>query len=142
MTDDHMLLAEAFIETCYQMYHQFRTGPTPRNGDFNINLKASHKEVEIWPEDDISLLGLETVETLLCNYWFSGDKKFQDRFWKILLCFSKYASIHLGGCSSIGNVQNLIARDKMKSYFLGETLEYIYFLFLMTWIPSTLINMC
>lgn len=79
LIDDQMELAEAFMETYYQMYHQFRTGLTPENVGFSINPKASRKDMEIWPEDGISLLGLEIVESLFCNYWLSGDKKFQDQ---------------------------------------------------------------
>lgn len=98
--------------------------------------------MEVWLEDSIILLGLETVESLFCNYWLSGDKKFQDQGWESLLCFIKYASIRLHDCPSVGNVQNPITRDKMESYFWGETLSTYIFRFLMTWISSTLINMC
>lgn len=75
-------------------------------------------------------------------YWFGGEKKYKDPRWEILRCFSKYTSIHVGGFSSIGNVQNPITRDEMESYFLGDTLSTYILCFLMTWVSSTLINMC
>lgn len=59
----------------------------------------------------------------------SGEKEYQDLGGVILQYFSKYSSIHSGGCSSVYNVQNPTPRDKMECLFLGETLMYIYLLF-------------
>lgn len=73
-------------------------------------------------------------------YWFSGDEKYQDPRWEILLRFKKNTSLQVGGFSSIGTVQNPTTRDTMESYCLGDALSTCIFCFLMTWISSTLIN--
>lgn len=57
----------------------------------NIKPKASRKDIQIWPEDNVSLLLPETVESLFYLYWFSGNKKYQNQGWKTLQCFSKYS---------------------------------------------------
>ncbi len=46
--------------------------------------------------------------------------------------FEKYTRLEAGGYSSINNVMdphNPEFRDKMESFFLGETLKYLFLLF-------------
>ncbi|PKU37408.1 endoplasmic reticulum mannosyl-oligosaccharide -alpha-mannosidase [Limosa lapponica baueri] len=88
LTADHMKLAEALIETCYQMYAQVETGLSPEIVHFNLHAQKGHKDVEI--------------------------------------------KVPTGGYTSINNVQNPSnpePRDKMESFFLGETLKYMFLLF-------------
>lgn len=47
LTADHMKLAEALIETCYQMYEQVETGLSPEIVHFNLHAQKGHKDVEI-----------------------------------------------------------------------------------------------
>lgn len=47
LTADHMKLAEALIETCYQMYAQVETGLSPEIVHFNLHAQKGHKDVEI-----------------------------------------------------------------------------------------------
>ena len=57
---------------------------------------------------------------------------YQDWGWKIFQSIEKYAKIPTGGYSSIGNVldpKNLQYKDKMESFFIGETLKYLFLLF-------------
>lgn len=42
-----MKLAEALIETCYQMYAQVETGLSPEIVHFNLHAQKGHKDVEI-----------------------------------------------------------------------------------------------
>ena len=60
------------------------------------------------------------------------NKNYQDQGWKIFQAFEKYTKIPEGGYSSINNVLNPNSpdfRDKMESFFLGETLKYLFLLF-------------
>lgn len=127
------------METYYQMYHQFRSGLSPEILYFNINPKAGHKDMGIWPEDNFNLLWLETVESLFCLYCSSGDKEYQDWGWQILQFFNRCTSTHSGDYSSVDNVQT--PRDTMGSFFLGETLGTYILSFQMTWTSSTLTDM-
>ncbi|XP_038623920.1 endoplasmic reticulum mannosyl-oligosaccharide 1,2-alpha-mannosidase isoform X2 [Tachyglossus aculeatus] len=129
---DHMDLAKALMETCYQMYRQVETGLSPEIVHFNTHPQNGHRDVEVKPADRHNLLRPETVESLFYLYRLTGDKKYQDWGWEILRSFNKYTRVSSGGFSSINNVQNPKSpepRDKMESFFLGETLKYMFLLF-------------
>ncbi|XP_043913988.1 endoplasmic reticulum mannosyl-oligosaccharide 1,2-alpha-mannosidase isoform X2 [Protopterus annectens] len=84
------------------------------------------------PADRHNLLRPETVESLFYLYRFTKDRKYQDWGWEILKNFNKYTLVPSGGYTSINNVQNPNnpdPRDKMESFFLGETLKYFFLLF-------------
>lgn len=59
------------------------------------------------------------------------------RDWDLIVCFffqafEQYTKVNGGGYSSIDNVldqKNPEFRDKMESFFLGETLKYFFLLF-------------
>uniref|UniRef100_A0A8C9F235 alpha-1,2-Mannosidase n=1 Tax=Pavo cristatus TaxID=9049 RepID=A0A8C9F235_PAVCR len=118
LTADHMKLAEALIETCYQMYAQVETGLSPEIVHFNLH-----------PADRHNLLRPETVESLFYMYRFTGDKKYQDWGWEILQNFNKYTRVRSGHNALILTELYSLPRDKMESFFLGETLKYMFLLF-------------
>ncbi|XP_053137854.1 endoplasmic reticulum mannosyl-oligosaccharide 1,2-alpha-mannosidase isoform X2 [Hemicordylus capensis] len=129
---DHMDLALELAETCYQMYAQVETGLSPEIVHFNMHAQKDQKDVEIKTADRHNLLRPETVESLFYLYRFTGDKKYQDWGWEILESFNKYTRVATGGYTSINNVQspsNPEPRDKMESFFLSETLKYLFLLF-------------
>lgn len=83
------------------------------------------------PLDAHCLLRPETVESLFIVYRLTGDKKYQDYGWNIFQAIEKHAKVPSGGYSSLNNVKDtrLGFRDKMESFFLGETLKYLFLLF-------------
>uniref|UniRef100_A0A8C0SEZ2 alpha-1,2-Mannosidase n=1 Tax=Canis lupus familiaris TaxID=9615 RepID=A0A8C0SEZ2_CANLF len=129
---DHMELARALMDTCYQMNRQMETGLSPEIVHFNLYPQNDHKDVQVKPADRHNLLRPETVESLFYLYRLTGDRKYQDWGWEILQSFNTYTRVPSGGYSSISNVQDPLnpqPRDKMESFFLGETLKYLYLLF-------------
>ncbi|XP_057579268.1 endoplasmic reticulum mannosyl-oligosaccharide 1,2-alpha-mannosidase isoform X1 [Hippopotamus amphibius kiboko] len=129
---DHMELARALMDTCYQMNRQMETGLSPEIAHFNLHPEKSHKDVQVKAGDRHNLLRPETVESLFYLHRLTGDRKYQDWGWEILLSFNTHTRVPSGGYSSISNVQdphNPQPRDKMESFFLGETLKYLYLLF-------------
>ncbi|XP_049751783.1 endoplasmic reticulum mannosyl-oligosaccharide 1,2-alpha-mannosidase isoform X1 [Elephas maximus indicus] len=129
---EHMDLAKALMETCYQMNRQMKTGLSPEIAHFNVVPQEGHQDVEVKPADRHNLLRPETVESLFYLHRCTGDSKYQDWGWEILQSFNTYTRVPTGGYSSINNVQdpqNPGPRDKMESFFLGETLKYLYLLF-------------
>lgn len=131
LSTNHMKLAKELIETCYQMYAQIETGLSPEIVYFNLN-PHNAKDVEVKPADRHNLLRPETVESLFYMYRFTRDKKYQEWGWEIFQNFNKYTRVDTGGYTSINNVQsseNPEPRDKMESFFLGETLKYFFLLF-------------
>uniref|UniRef100_UPI0037E9AB3E endoplasmic reticulum mannosyl-oligosaccharide 1,2-alpha-mannosidase n=1 Tax=Semicossyphus pulcher TaxID=241346 RepID=UPI0037E9AB3E len=128
---DHMDLAVQLMETCHQMYKQMETGLSPEIAHFNLQA-GDGRDVIVKPADRHNLLRPETVESLFYMYRFTKDTKYRDWGWDILQSFNKYTKVPDGGYTSINNVRdpdNPGPRDKMESFFLGETLKYFYLLF-------------
>lgn len=128
---DHMDLAKQLMETCYQMYVQMETGLSPEIVHFNMH-QGSNRDIDVKLADRHNLLRPETVESLFYLYRFTKDHKYQEWGWEILQNFNKYTKVPSGGYTSINNVRDPeypSPRDKMESFFLGETLKYLYLLF-------------
>ncbi|XP_076614682.1 endoplasmic reticulum mannosyl-oligosaccharide 1,2-alpha-mannosidase [Chaetodon auriga] len=128
---DHMDLAVELIETCHQMYKQMETGLSPEIVHFNLQASDS-RDVIVKPADRHNLLRPETVESLFYMYRFTKDTKYRDWGWDILQSFNNHTKVPGGGYTSINNVRDPVnpgPRDKMESFFLGETLKYLYLLF-------------
>ena len=82
--------------------------------------------------DAHNLLRPETVESLFVMHQLTKDKQYQDWGWEIFKAFEKYTKVSSGGYSSIRSVKNAAGpgwRNKMESFFTGETLKYFYLLF-------------
>ncbi|XP_068588533.1 endoplasmic reticulum mannosyl-oligosaccharide 1,2-alpha-mannosidase [Cebidichthys violaceus] len=128
---DHMDLAVQLMETCHQMYRQMETGLSPEIVHFNMQASGG-QDVVVKPADRHNLLRPETVESLFYMYRFTKDPKYRDWGWEILHSFNNYTKVPGGGYTSINNVRDPVnpgPRDKMESFFLGETLKYLYLLF-------------
>ena len=83
------------------------------------------------PADTHNLQRPETVESLFYLYRITGEKQYQEWGWNIFQAFEKHTKLP-EGYASIGNVKSAQFpnhRDKMESFFLGETLKYLYLLF-------------
>ncbi|CAN9504766.1 unnamed protein product [Ophioblennius macclurei] len=131
LSGEHMDLAERLMETCHQMYKQMETGLSPEIAHFSLQ-STDGQDVVVKPADRHNLLRPETVESLFYMFRFTKDTKYRDWGWDILQSFNKYAKVSGGGYTSINNVRdprNPGPRDKMESFFLGETLKYLYLLF-------------
>ncbi|CAL8317830.1 unnamed protein product [Lota lota] len=129
---DHMDLAQQLMETCHQMYVQMETGLSPEIAQFNLHPATDGRDIDVKTPDRHNLLRPETVESLFYLYRFTKDPKYQDWGWDILQSFNKHTKVASGGYTSINNVRDPVnpgARDKMESFFLGETLKYLFLLF-------------
>lgn len=127
----HMKLAEDLAYTCYQTYVRMPTRLAPEITYFNMAPEAA-EDLIVKPLDAHNLLRPETLESLFVLYRITGDKKYQDWGWQIFQAIEKYTKTPDGGYSSINNVKdpgNPHFRDKMESFFLAETLKYLYLLF-------------
>lgn len=122
--------AKDLMETCVQMYSQMPTGLSPELVYFNQGPPSSD-DIIVKPLDAHNLLRPETVESLYILYRLTGDKKYQEYGWTIFQAFEKHTKIASGGYSSLNSVKdpNLGFRNKMESFFLGETLKYLFLLF-------------
>jgi len=126
-----MRLGRELMRTCYQMYNSTPTGLSPEITYFNTN-PAVKDDLYIKPLDRHNLLRPETVESLFYMWRITKEQKYRDWGWNIIQAFEKYTKVPHGGYTSINNVQdtrNVQPKDKMESFFVGETLKYLFLLF-------------
>lgn len=117
--------------TCYKMYESMPTGLSPEIVHFDIADQAS-EDIIVKPLDRHNLLRPETIESLFYFYRDTKNETYRTWGWKIFEAFEKYTKVKGGGYSSINNVldpKNPEFRDKMETFFLGETLKYFFLLF-------------
>jgi len=81
--------------------------------------------------DSRYILRPETVESLFLAYRLTGKEKYREWGWNILRSIEKYCRVSSGGYASILDVDSKDSRkdDKMETFFLAETLKYLYLLF-------------
>ncbi|KAF5352330.1 hypothetical protein D9756_006155 [Leucocoprinus leucothites] len=77
------------------------------------------------------MLRPETVESLFIAYRLTGDERYRERGWNIFQAIETHCRIETGGYATILNVDEVPAQkeDKMETFFLSETLKYLYLLF-------------
>ncbi|GLV42700.1 alpha-Mannosidase class I b [Carabus blaptoides fortunei] len=131
MPASHMRLAEDLMYTCYQTYALQPTFLAPEITYFYIQGDSNKNDMYVKNNDAHNLLRPEFIESLFYMYRFTGNKTYQDWGWEIFQAFDKYTKV-AHGYTSIGNVRNPTntrPKDMMESFFLGETLKYLYLLF-------------
>ncbi|PFH45060.1 glycoside hydrolase family 47 protein [Amanita thiersii Skay4041] len=137
------------VETCMAT-HETETGLSPEivyfrvdddgledtyKGDWYIKgaygVSRSGHPMTMAPYDARYILRPETVESLFLAYRLTGDEKYRQYGWNIFQSIEKYCKLSSGGYSSILNVDNPAGKrdDKMETFFLAETLKYLYLLF-------------
>lgn len=78
------------------------------------------------------ILRPEVIESYLMLYRITGDKKYRDWGWDAAQAIQKYTKAGPGrGYSGIRNIdsQNPEQDDTQQTFFLAETLKYLYLLF-------------
>ncbi|XP_020576782.1 mannosyl-oligosaccharide 1,2-alpha-mannosidase MNS3 isoform X2 [Phalaenopsis equestris] len=140
---ENLSLAEDLAKTCFEMYSVTSTGLAPEIAYFNIEGNSEHgldggnksseyvNDIIIRPNDRHNLLRPETVESLFVLHRITQDPKYREWGWKIFQAFEKHTKVDSGGYSSLSDVTRIPThkRDKMETFFLGETLKYLYLLF-------------
>ena len=129
LPESHMDLAKKLMKTCYEMYRQMPIGLAPEIAHFNTNGKGN--DLIIKDADAHNLLRPETVESLFIMHRLTKDPVYVEWGWEIYLKFEKYCRVDTGGYSSLHSVKKdpPSMRNKMESFFLGETLKYLFLLF-------------
>lgn len=135
-------LAEELAKTCYEMYEVTQTGLAPEIAYFNLYAEnvaveggkadSMYKhDIRIRPADRHNLLRPETVESLFILYRITEDPRYRNWGWNIFQAFERHTKVNSGGYTSLSDVTVIPApkRDKMETFFLGETLKYLYLLF-------------
>lgn len=108
--------AEYLQESCFYMWQLFGIEPE----EFN------YKTMEITYPD--YALRPENIESAYYLYHFTGDMKYREMGETYLKCIMEYCRLDEGYAS----LQSVVAKqksDSMPSFFLAETLKYLYLLF-------------
>lgn len=129
LPQSHLDLAKELAATCNHMYTDMATGLAPEIAFFHP--EPGGQDMTVKDNDAHNLLRPETVESLFIMHRITKDPIYVEWGWKIYQNFEKWTRIDTGGYSSLRNVKNNPPgfRDKMESFFLGETLKYLFLLF-------------
>ncbi|XP_050360996.1 endoplasmic reticulum mannosyl-oligosaccharide 1,2-alpha-mannosidase isoform X2 [Nymphalis io] len=124
----HMSFAEELLYTCYLTYAVQPTFLAPEITHFNM--VSTTEDMMTKTADAHSLLRPEFVESLFYFYQLTGNTTYQDWGWQVYQAIEKYAKVP-NGYTSISNVKSTkpVYRDMMESFFMSETLKYLYLLF-------------
>ncbi|VDK52082.1 unnamed protein product [Anisakis simplex] len=127
MPKSHLGLAKKIGEGCHRMY-ETSTGLGPEIIYFHQQPGAKG-DISIKPSDAHCLLRPEAIEAWFYLYRATGDKMYQEWGWAAFEAIKKHAWVE-HGFSSVVNVKRIPVsyRDVMESFFLAETLKYLYLL--------------
>ncbi|KAK1224643.1 mannosyl-oligosaccharide alpha-1,2-mannosidase [Marasmius sp. AFHP31] len=137
------------LEGCMRT-HETRTGLSPEIAAFGTDPNDSKSDRDWYiegnsrggnpPYDARYMLRPETVESLFLAWRLTGDQKYRDYSWKIFQAIETYCKLPLdtgGGYATVLDVDSRDAEgggkvrmdDKQETFFLSETLKYIYLTF-------------
>ncbi|KAG8380257.1 hypothetical protein BUALT_Bualt07G0174400 [Buddleja alternifolia] len=125
----YLSLAEELAWTCYNFYQSTPTKLAGENYFFN-----SGQDMSVGTSWNI--LRPETVESLFYLWRLTGNKTYQEWGWNIFQAFEKNSRIE-SGYVGLKDVNTGVKDNMMQSFFLAETLKYLYLLFS----PSSVISL-
>ncbi|KAK3286169.1 hypothetical protein CYMTET_6264 [Cymbomonas tetramitiformis] len=125
--DEALEHAEQLAETCREMYARTATGLAPESVLFN-RFQIGGMGMQDHPQN---FLRPETVESFFLLYRRTGNPKYREWGWEIFQAFEKHARVETGGYAGLKNVNvdPPTQDDTMQSFFLAETLKYLFLLF-------------
>ncbi|KAK9909409.1 hypothetical protein WJX75_001817 [Coccomyxa subellipsoidea] len=121
--DKYMALARNLTNTCYEMYRRMPTGLGPEQVTFQTGIMSK--------VTGYNILRPEVVESIFMLYRTTNDTLYRDMGWSIFQAFETYSKVDSGGYSGVVDVGIVppTKDDKMQSFWLAETLKYLYLLF-------------
>ncbi|KAM4059787.1 glycosyl hydrolase family protein [Hirsutella rhossiliensis] len=151
-SEDDMRLARELMQTCWGMYKYMATGlaaeithfqiPTPplpesaahsAPADFDADPKGEwRRDFSVKSNDVHNLQRPETVESLFYMWRITGDVKYREWGWEMFRSFMNHTAVEdRGGFTSLHNANVIppVVKDNMESFWLAETLKYMYLLF-------------
>lgn len=114
-------LAEELAWTCYNFYQSTPTKLAGENYFF-------HSGQDMSVGTSWNILRPETVESLFYLYRLTGNKTYQEWGWNIFQAFEKNSRVE-SGYVGLKDVNTGVKDNMMQSFFLAETLKYLYLLF-------------
>ncbi|KAK6911098.1 Glycoside hydrolase family 47 [Dillenia turbinata] len=124
-SEKFLSLAEELAWTCYSFYQSAPTQLTGRRNYFFRPGQARHDPSQVHPWN---ILRPETIESLFYLWRMTGNKTYQDWGWNIFQAFEKNSRTE-SGYVGLKDVNTGVKDNMMQSFFLAETLKYLYLLF-------------
>ena len=116
-------IAKALMYTCWQMYARTPTGIAPEYVNF------FGRDFSVPPDVPYYILRPETVESMFILQQLTGDQMYRDWGHAIMTSIERYCKTTYG-YGALPDVRDTSRGpdDKMESFFLAETLKYLYML--------------
>ena len=115
-----MKIGQEITQTCHESYESTFT----KLGPEVIRFDQTSRQL-----DNSYLLRPETVESYFMMWRLTKDPKYREWGWKVVQALELNCKVE-GGYSGLRNVNILNSRDDVQqSFFLAETLKYLYLLF-------------
>ncbi|XP_063299550.1 mannosyl-oligosaccharide 1,2-alpha-mannosidase IA [Pelobates fuscus] len=125
-TGHHMELAAEIARTCHESYDRTTTklGPEAFRFDGGVEAIATRQNEKYY------ILRPEVIETYLYMWRFTHDPKYRQWGWEAVQALEKNCRVE-AGYSGVRDVYaaNPSHDDVQQSFFLAETLKYLYLLF-------------
>ncbi len=118
----HLRIADRLLETCVKSYRFTSSGIGPEYFVFQPHMAVGDASYNMRPE---------VVESLFVLWRVTGDEKWRRYGWEIFESIERHCRLPDGrGYTGLRNVNQPNDKlDKMESFFLAETLKYLYLLF-------------
>ncbi|KAJ8908480.1 hypothetical protein NDN08_005189 [Rhodosorus marinus] len=114
-------IAEGVAESCYLMYHITDSGLSGDSSDLNPKGARSYGPYLQRPE---------VIEAQFYLWRHTKDPKYRAYAWKIFEAIQKHTKVPAGYCGlATVNGPSPTKKDSMESFFLAETLKYLYLIF-------------
>ncbi|KAK8595807.1 hypothetical protein V6N12_064316 [Hibiscus sabdariffa] len=116
-----LALAEELAWTCYNFYQSTPTKLAGENYHF-----PTGKDMTVSTRWNI--LRPETIESLFYLWRLTGNKTYREWGWNIFQAFERNSRVETGYVG-LKDVNTGLKDNMMQSFFLAETLKYLYLLF-------------
>ncbi|OQV23908.1 Mannosyl-oligosaccharide alpha-1,2-mannosidase IA [Hypsibius exemplaris] len=124
--DHYNMMGREITRTCHESYRKTATKLGPEAMRFADNVEAEGTR----PNDKSYLLRPETFESYFVMWRMTKDPKYREWGWEAAQAIETYCRADFG-YSGVKDVyqESPIPDDVQQSYFLAETLKYLYLLF-------------
>ncbi|XP_059056617.1 mannosyl-oligosaccharide alpha-1,2-mannosidase IA [Achroia grisella] len=126
LSERYMDVARKLTHTCHESYARSETRLGPEAFRFTGAVEARAQK----SNEKVYLLRPETFESYFIMWRLTKEQKYRDWGWEAVQALEKHCRVE-GGYTGIVNVyhQNPQGDDVQQSFFLAETLKYLYLLF-------------
>jgi len=121
--EQHMELGKEITRTCHEFYARQPSGLSPELVKFNPGS-------DFYSGANHYILRPETVESYFVLYWITNDPIYQEWGWEAFQAIEQHCRTPDGYCGVRDvTVAKTDTDDLQQSFFMAETLKYLYLLF-------------